>query len=97
MSCYFLAVVDKHDPERYAEYSKVNYQIVSGLDVKVHGVTDDIKVQEGDFDATSVILLEFADDAEFRKWWDSAEYNAAKPIRLASSTLRFAVTFGQDA
>ncbi len=97
MSCYFLAVVDKHDPQRYADYSKVNYQILSGLDVKVHAVTDEVTTQEGDFDATTVILLEFPDDAEFRKWWDSAEYAAVRPIRLESSTARFAVTFGKDA
>ncbi|AQT82349.1 hypothetical protein B1R94_28570 [Mycolicibacterium litorale] len=97
MSCYFLAVVDKHDPQRYADYSKVNYKIISGLDVKVHAVTDDIKLQEGDLDATTVILLEFPDDAEFRKWWDSEEYASVKPIRLQSSTARFAVTFGEDA
>jgi uncharacterized protein (DUF1330 family) len=97
MSCYFLAVVDKHDPQRYADYSKVNRAIVAGWDVKVHALTDEIKTQEGDFDATSVVLLEFPDDAEFRKWWDSEEYAAVKPIRLESSTLRFAVTFGKDA
>jgi uncharacterized protein (DUF1330 family) len=97
MSCYFLAVVDKHDPARYADYSKVNRAIVSGLDAKVHAVTDEINTQEGDFDATSVVLLEFPDDAEFRKWWESEEYAAVKPIRLESSTLRFAVTFGKDA
>jgi uncharacterized protein (DUF1330 family) len=97
MSCYFLAVVDKHDPQRYADYSKVNRAIVAGLDAKVHAVTDEIKPQEGDFDATTVVLLEFPDDNEFRKWWDSEEYAAVKPIRLASSNLRFAVTFGKDA
>lgn len=97
MACYFLAVVDKHDPERYVEYSKANYGIISGLDVKVHAATDEIKLHEGEFDATSLVLLEFSDDAEFRKWWDSQEYAAVKPIRLSAATTRFAVTFGKDA
>ncbi|ORV51707.1 hypothetical protein AWC03_21745 [Mycobacterium europaeum] len=97
MSCYFLAVVDKHDRERYADYSKANVQLLSGVDVKVLAVTDDVKVQEGEFDATTVVLLEFADDREFRNWFHSEQYAAVKPIRLESSTAKFAVTFGEDA
>ncbi|OBI14130.1 MULTISPECIES: DUF1330 domain-containing protein [unclassified Mycobacterium] len=97
MPCYFLAVVDKHDRQRYADYSKANVELLSGLDVKVLAVSDDINVQEGEFDATTVVLLEFADDREFRKWFDSDQYAAVKPIRLKSSTAKFAVTFGEDA
>jgi uncharacterized protein (DUF1330 family) len=97
VSCYFLAVVDKHDRQRYLDYSKANVQLLSGVDVKVLAATDDIKVQEGEFDATTVVLLEFADDREFRKWFDSEQYAAVKPIRLESSTAKFAVTFGEDA
>ncbi|OBH01560.1 DUF1330 domain-containing protein [Mycobacterium sp. E3247] len=97
MSCYFLAVVDKHDRQRYSDYSKANARLLSGLDVKVLAVTDDVKVQEGEFDATTVVLLEFPDDREFRKWFGSEQYAAVKPIRLESSTAKFAVTFGEDA
>lgn len=97
MSCYFLAVVDKHDRQRYTDYSKANVQLLSGLNVKVLAVTDDVKIQEGEFDATTLVLLEFRDDDEFRKWFHSEEYATVKPIRLASSTAKFAVTFGKDA
>lgn len=96
MSFYFLAVIDKHDTQRYAEYSAGNVPILSGLDVKIHAVTDAVTTQEGEFDATTVVLLEFPNGEEFRKWWDSAEYAAIKPIRQAASDVRFAVTFGQD-
>lgn len=96
MSCYFLGVVSKHDHEEYAKYSQANVGLVSGLDLKVHALTDEVKVLEGEFDATSIVLLEFSDDAEFRKWWDSDEYAKIKPLRHASADTLFAVTFGED-
>jgi uncharacterized protein (DUF1330 family) len=97
MSCYFLAVVNKRDAATFARYQEATVPLVAPLRVKIHAVTEDVIAQEGDFNATTLVLLEFASKSEFSKWWDSEEYRAVKPLRFASADTRFAVTFGDDA
>ncbi|TQC45953.1 DUF1330 domain-containing protein [Rhodococcus sp. WS4] len=96
MPYFFLALVDKHDREAYARYSAANREILASLDVKPLALTDDFTTHEGDPNASSIVLLEFPDESEFRKWWDSPEYAEAKKIRMSAADLRFAVTFGQS-
>lgn len=97
MSCFFLGVLNKHDAETFAEFQAATYPLVTALDATPLAVTEQFVVQEGELDATTIVLLEFASKAEFSKWWDSEEYAKVKPLRLASADTRFAVTFGEDA
>jgi uncharacterized protein (DUF1330 family) len=93
MSYYFLGVVNVRDWQTYSKYQQASIPLVLPLGVKTHAVTDDAKVLEGEFDATTVVLLEFADEATFRKWWDSEEYDEVKKMRHASSDTKLAIAF----
>ncbi len=93
MTFYFLAAVDKHDRETYGKYSQANRNILKTLDFKPLALTDDFETLEGDTNGSSLVLLEFPDESEFRKWWDSPEYAEAKKLRIESSEMRFAITF----
>lgn len=93
MSYYFLAVVDVHDWQTYRQYQEGTIPIVLPLGVTIHAVTNEAKSVEGEFDGTTVVLLEFADEDTFRKWWDSEEYGEVKKLRLASADTKLAVVF----
>jgi uncharacterized protein (DUF1330 family) len=94
MSRYFLAVMDKKDAATFSEYQQKAKELVAPLDVNLLAVTESVDTVAGAFNATTLVLLEFPDEAEFRKWWDSDEYKAITPLREASADTRFAVTFG---
>jgi uncharacterized protein (DUF1330 family) len=93
MSYYFLAVVDVHDWQTFEKYQEETIPIVLPLGVTIHAVTNDAKSVEGEFDGTTVILLEFADEDTFKKWWDSEEYGEVKKLRLASADTKLAIAF----
>ena len=93
MSYYFLGIVDVQDWPTYRKYQQATIPIAVPLGVKAHAVTEDVKVFEGDFNATTVVLLEFADEPTFRKWWDNEEYGEVKKIRYASADTKFAIGF----
>ena len=96
MAVYYVADVDVHDPQSYAEYSKQVGPIVAqygGRFLVRGGATEMI---EGDWQPQRLVIIEFADTAHFRAWYDSPEYTEARSIRFNASTARAILTQGVD-
>lgn len=89
-----LSVVDVEPYERYkslAEDSVARY----GGTYKVRGGR--IESVEGEKVTDRVVVLEFPDMSTARKWYDSPEYQAALPLRLAAAqTTRFFFVEGYE-
>ena len=49
---------------------------------------------EGGPEPKRIVILEFADTAAVKRWYDSAEYQKILPIRLATSTGRAFIVEG---
>jgi uncharacterized protein (DUF1330 family) len=49
---------------------------------------------EGGPDPKRIVILEFADTAEAKRWYDSPEYQKILPMRLANSTGRAFIVEG---
>jgi uncharacterized protein (DUF1330 family) len=99
MSFYFLAAMKKHDAERFAEYQHGAQRaaFAAAPNLAFLASAENVRVEEGELDANTVVLLRFADEDEFRAWWQDEEYRAVVPAREASADTRFAVTFsGRD-
>jgi uncharacterized protein (DUF1330 family) len=86
MAAYCLVDVrEVTDPDGWADYrSKV------GETVAAHGgrfivVGGDPTVIEGDWHPRQLIHLEFPSREAMQTWWDSPQYQAIVPIRLASA------------
>ena len=79
-----IAVLTKQDADLYQQYVQGAAGSLGGLQVKplAVGVTPD--VVEGESEPNVAALLEFADEAEFRTWWNSSAYNAIKHLREKS-------------
>jgi uncharacterized protein (DUF1330 family) len=92
MACYFLAVMQVHDADQFALYQAETIKVLAPIEFQRIAVTTEFTVQEGRSDATDLVLLKFPDDTEFKKWWESSEYAAVKPLRENSAKVLLALT-----
>lgn len=73
------------DPETMKVYSGRVAATVEQYGGKFVCRGGDPEVIEGDWPVRRIIILEFADRAAFRAWYDSPEYADLKAMRLSSS------------
>ena len=85
---YWVARGDVRDVEAYKEYIAANASPIAkhGGRFLVRGGA--VTPQEGDWDPQRVVVLEFADMAAARRWYDSPEYQALLPLRERAATSR---------
>ncbi|HEX7736643.1 MAG TPA: DUF1330 domain-containing protein [Ktedonobacteraceae bacterium] len=88
MAAYFIVDVNVENPVLYEEYRKLvgpTLELYGGKFLARGGATESI---EGGWQTQRLVILEFADTAQFHRWYDSPEYSAAKAIRFKASTAR---------
>ena len=91
MPAYLLTAFDVVDPDGYAEYQTATVHTIADYDIKVLAMTDDFEVMEGEAPARKIGILQFKDKETLKKWYHSADYQAATPVRLASVKSDFLV------
>jgi uncharacterized protein (DUF1330 family) len=94
MPAYFVAEVDVTNP---AEYEK--YRPLAGASIAQYGgrfIARGGKAEliEGSPEPKRVVIIEFADVAAAKRWYNSPEYQAALPLRLANSRGRAFIVEG---
>ena len=85
MPAYIIVNVEVTNPDAYQEYvAKVgpSIQTYGGRYLVRGGKTE---ILEGTCVPRRVVVVEFADSAKARSWWNSQEYAAAKSIRHANA------------
>ena len=85
MAAYIIANVEIKDEARYAQYRAMvpaTLQKYGGKFVVRGGAVETL---EGDWKPGRVVVLEFADAAAARRWYDSPEYAPARALRQATS------------
>jgi uncharacterized protein (DUF1330 family) len=78
---YVIVDVEVTDPERYEEYKRLSTlaaQRYGGAFIVRGG---EVSVLEGDWRPNRLVVLEFADEASARRWYESPEYREAIEIR----------------
>ncbi|MBT5049726.1 MAG: DUF1330 domain-containing protein [Rhodospirillaceae bacterium] len=87
MGAYFIAdqreVTDPDTMKTYSAGVAATVEQYGGTFVCRGG---DPEVIEGDWPAKRVIIIEFADRAALKAWYDSPEYADLKAMRIASSS-----------
>ena len=81
MPAYIIVDIDIHDMDRYEEYKKLTpatLKLYNGKFIVRGGRT---QVLEGDWKPNRIVVLEFPDAEQAKKWWDSPEYLPAKQLR----------------
>ena len=93
MSVYFVVQEQVNDPAGLQNYMKAARASSLGRGRAII-VDDDVTPVEGDWHGSRLVVLEFDDDATFREWYDSPEYQAALPLRLSATDSRGALAKG---
>ena len=85
MPVYFVAQIEIHDQAGYDRYAQQAGPSFEGVGAKVLAVDDTPQVIEGKWSGPRTVMVEFPDEASFRKWYDSPAYQAAAKIRWAAT------------
>jgi uncharacterized protein (DUF1330 family) len=94
MPAYVIAEVDVTNPAGYESYRPLAGASIAQYGGKflVRGGTAELL--EGSPDPARIVVIEFADAAAAKRWYDSPEYQAALKIRLANSRGRVLLAAG---
>jgi len=94
MSAYVIVDINVHDTEAYEGYKNLTpatLALYGGRFVVRGGQAETL---EGNWMPARVVVLEFSDMEQAKKWWSSPEYAPAKRIRQAYATTDMIVVEG---
>ena len=94
MSAYVIVEMEVLDPVGIQEYRKL-----AGASVAAHGGRFIVRggkteALEGGWDPKRIVVLEFPDPEQARKWWSSPEYGEARLIRERTAKTRMILVEG---
>lgn len=94
MVAYLIARIDVTDPDRYEQYKALAPAAIEayGGAYLVRGGAHE--TLEGDDEDRRLVVLEFADLATARAFYDSPEYTAARAVREGAATGQFVIVEG---
>ncbi len=85
MSAYFVVDVEVIDAIGYEEYRRQAPATVGAYGGRYLTRGGKVESIEGDWMPHRFVILEFESIAQIKKWYDSPEYSAIKPIRLRTT------------
>lgn len=85
MSAYFIAQYVVNDRELYGEYQKAAGATIQASGGKLVAFDVASETVEGAPPGPQTVILEFESTEALRAWYDSPEYQAALPKRLAAT------------
>lgn len=92
MASYVLSIMQKHDLEKYGEYSNQGFVSLNGLEFEVI-VGEGVEALEGTAPGSSVVMMKFPDNDAAMRWYKSEAYQQAIPLRHAAADTAFVVHF----
>ena len=81
MPAYVILDIDVRDQEGYEEYKKQGAPTIIAYGGKPLARGGKTEVLEGNWQPKRMIMLEFKNTEEAKRWWNSPEYNEAKKLR----------------
>lgn len=86
MSAYFIVdQLEVTDPETMKKYAAGVQATLEKYNARALVRGGAFEVIEGGYTPKRMVVLQFADKAAFRRWYDSPEYAELKRMRLGSS------------
>ena len=94
MPAYLIVETDIHDPDRYEHYKAASPGALAAFGGRFLARGGELAVLEGDWKPSRLVIAEFPDLESAQRFYDSAEYEAAKKLREGAATLRMVVVDG---
>ena len=88
MPAYFVAEVEVTNPAGYDSYRPLAGASIAQYGGKFLVRGGKTELVEGSPEPARIVVIEFADIAAAKRWYNSPEYQEALKIRLANSTGR---------
>jgi len=85
MSAYFIANIRIHDETEYQKYIEHVSKVFSKFNGKYLKVDNNPVMLEGKWDYSRLVLIEFPNEDELKRWYHSDEYQAILEHRLAAA------------
>jgi uncharacterized protein (DUF1330 family) len=85
MAAYVIADIDVTDPVVYEDYKKASPAPVAAHGGKFIVRGGAAEVLEGEWKPNRIVVLEFENIEQARKWYDSPEYEKPKALRQSAS------------
>ena len=97
MAAYVIVNVDTKHPQEYEHYKDMAEKTVAQYGGRYLVRGGQMKVLEGSWEPTRIVVLEFPSYEKAHEWWHSAEYAPAKQLRQRLSTTDLLIIEGYDA
>ena len=85
MSCYFIAQVQIYDMDEYQKYLENAHAVFSKYNGRYLAVDSDPEVLEGNWSYSRIIIIEFDNENELKRWYESPEYQSILQYRLRAA------------
>jgi uncharacterized protein (DUF1330 family) len=94
MAAYVIALINVTNQEGYAPYRDMATASIGKYGGRYLARGGASEVLEGETDANRFVILEFDSYQKAQEWWNSPEYEAAKPHRRKNATSTLMVVEG---
>ena len=94
MTAYVIVDINVTDPDRYEEYKKLAPPIVEMYGGKYIARGGKTETLEGDWSPTRLVILQFDNVEQAKKWHDSVEYSVPRKMRQESTISKMVVIDG---
>lgn len=85
MAAYFIAQYVVNDPKRYGEYQAAAAKTIAASGGEVVAFDVAAETIEGSPPGPQTVIVKFESSEAAKAWYDSPEYQAALPKRLAAT------------
>lgn len=96
MAAYVVVDMNVTDPVQYRKYITAAEDSVRQYGGKYLVRGGNPRNLEGDWQPTRIVVLEFPDTDQIRRWFDSPEYQAARELRAAAAQARIVSAEGMQ-
>ncbi len=94
MPAYVIVETEIHDPEQYEQYKAASPGAVAAGGGRFVVRGGELRVLEGDWNPTRLVVLEFPDLEAAERWYESETYRDAKKLREGAAKLRVVAVEG---
>jgi uncharacterized protein (DUF1330 family) len=96
MPAYVIAETEVTDPERYEQYKAAVPAAIAAGGGRFLVRGGELVVLEGDWQPSRLVVLEFADLAAAKRWYESHDYQETKKLREGAGRVRMVAVQGVD-
>lgn len=94
MSCYFIANINIHDEREYRKYLDGTDGVFAKFNGRYLAVDERPETLEGNGVHDRIVLIEFPDEKELKRWYDSPEYREILRHRLKAADCKAMLVYG---